>query len=223
MLRSRVGYLPGELVLYDRLTAEEHLAYFARLRGAGSDAIPGLAQRLSLELHRPVGTLSKGNRQKVGLIQASMHEPDLLILDEPTGGLDPLVQREFADLLQEAQARGQSALVSSHVLSEVERVADRVALIRDGRLALIEGIGTLGARAKRRLDLNFAAPADPAAFVGLPGVRNVQADGHVLRLVLAGPADSVIKTAARFEVLTVTSHEPDLEDLFLELYNRGEK
>jgi ABC-2 type transport system ATP-binding protein len=217
--RRRIGYLPGDLALYPKLTARETLAYLASLRGGvATAAVEGLADRLGLELDRPVGTFSHGNRQKVGLVQAFMHEPELLVLDEPTAGLDPLLQQEFQRLVLEAAAAGRTVFLSSHVLSEVERVADRVGIIRAGTLVALEEIATLKARATRRLDVELAHAADQDAFARVPNVRQAEAEGPHLRLVVEGSVDAVVKALAAHEVLTITSHEPDLEELFMAYY-----
>jgi ABC-2 type transport system ATP-binding protein len=216
-IRGRIGHLPGNLALYDQLTAREHLALLARLRRLPALRFEPLAERLQLELDRPIRTLSKGNRQKVGLVQAFMHDPELFILDEPTSGLDPIIQHEFGGLLAEARARGATVFLSSHVLSEVERVADRVGLVRDGQLVVVDDVGHLKSRVARRLDLYFAQPPPRDAFTGLPGVRSVDQVGEHVTLVLEGSADAALKRAARFEVTTLASREPDLEDIFLEL------
>ena len=217
--RRRVGYLPGDLRLYERLTAREHLRYFASLRGT-RDLGDGkrVASRLGLELDRPVRALSKGNRQKVGLALALMHRPDLVVLDEPTAGLDPLVQQVVYELVREATADGRTVFVSSHVLSEVQEIADRVALIRDGRLELVDTVDALRRRALTRVEVAFSELPPPGAFDGVPGVHETGRDGATVRLTLAGPADPLVKALARFEVRTLDSHEADLEDVFLELY-----
>ena len=171
-LRRRVGYLPGDLRLYERLTARELFTYFGRLRRPGGlGSALELAGRVELELDRPIRALSKGNRQKAGLVQALMHRPDLLILDEPTSGLDPLVQQTVYELLAEVRSDGRTVLLSSHVLPEVQQIADRVALIRDGRLVLVEAVETLRRRARARVEATFdtAPPAD--AFGAVKGVR----------------------------------------------------
>ena len=217
--RRRIGYLPGDLALYPKLTAHETLTYLGALRGGVPErAVTALSERLGLDLDRPVGTLSHGNRQKVGLVQAFMHEPELLVLDEPTGGLDPLLQQEFHRLVEEAAAAGRTVFLSSHVLSEVERVADRVGIIRGGTLVALEEIAALKQRATRRLDVELARPVDAAAFARLPNVRDAQAERALLHLVVEGPVDAVVKALAEHEVVSITSHEPDLEEVFLEYY-----
>ena len=217
--RAEVGYLPGDLRLYERLTPREHLRYFASLRGM-DDLGDGwrLAERLDLELDRPIRALSKGNRQKVGLIQALMHRPALAVFDEPTSGLDPLVQQVVYELVRETTADGRTVFVSSHVLSEVQHIADRVALIRDGRLELVDTVETLRQRALTRVEVTFAEAPPVGTFDALAGVREVSREGHVVRLTLEGSADPLVKALARFEVHTLDSHEADLEDVFLELY-----
>ena len=157
-LRRRIGYLPGDLRLYDRLTARELCTYFAHLRGLRRlGRAEEYAARLELPLDRPTGSLSKGNRQKVGLVQAFMHEPDLLVLDEPTAGLDPLIQQTFYTLVADARSAGATIFLSSHVLPEVQHVADRVALIREGRLVLVASVDELRARAFARVEATFAS------------------------------------------------------------------
>ena len=222
-LRRRVGYLPGDLRLYERLTARELLTYFARLRGLHDlGAAPGLAERLELELERPLRDLSKGNRQKVGLVQAFMHAPDLLVLDEPTAGLDPLIQQTFYELIAEAKAGGATVFLSSHVLPEVEHVADRVALIRDGSLALVATIDELRGHAVTRVEATFATTPQPRAFAGLAGVRELERRDRTVRFALEGDADVLIKALARHHVVTVESRKADLEDVFLSLYRHGD-
>ena len=217
--RRRIGYLPGDLALYPKLTAHETLTYLGALRGGVPERqITALSERLGLDLHRPVGTLSHGNRQKVGLVQAFMHEPELLVLDEPTGGLDPLLQQEFHRLVEEAAGAGRTVFLSSHVLSEVERVADRVGIIRGGSLVALEEIAALKQRATRRLDVELARPVDADVFARLTNVREADAERTLLHLVVEGPVDAVVKALAEHEVVSITSHEPDLEEIFLDYY-----
>ena len=218
-VRARIGYLPGDLRLYPRMTGRELVGWFARLRGMdGTGDAQALAARLDLDLDRPARALSRGNRQKVGLVQAFMHRPDLLVLDEPTSGLDPLVQQAFAALARETADRGGTVFLSSHVLSEVQRVADRVGVVREGRLELLEAVESLRERAPQRVEVTFAAPPPPDAMAGVAGVRELERHGTVVLMALEGPADALVKRLARFEVLGIDSHEADLEDVFLGLY-----
>jgi ABC-2 type transport system ATP-binding protein len=222
-LRRRMGYLPGDLRLYERLTARELFTYFARLRGLHDlGRAPTLADHLELELDRPLHALSKGNRQKVGLVQAFMHSPDLLVLDEPTAGLDPLIQQTFYELVAAVKSDGATVFLSSHVLPEVQHVADRVALIRGGRLVLVAGVDELRARALARVEVTFAALPPAAAFADLIGVRELGRHDRTVLFSLQGEADGLIKALARQHVVAVDSHEADLEDIFLSLY-RGEE
>ncbi len=218
-IHRRVGYLPGEFSLYDHLTSAEYLSFLGALRG-GVDGpfVSDLAERFQLDPDSRIRSLSHGNRQKVGLIQAFMHRPELLILDEPTQGLDPLMQQEFHRLISEARTEGRTVFLSSHVLPEVERVCDRVGIIREGRLVAVEDIGDLKAKQLRTLEIHFAAPPDPDVFHGLPGVREVELNGDAVRLTVAGPLDTVVKAAAGFQVVDLVSHEQSLEDIFLAFY-----
>ncbi|MGZ4243179.1 MAG: ABC transporter ATP-binding protein [Solirubrobacteraceae bacterium] len=177
-IRRRVGFLAGDFGLYPRLTGTAVLDYLAELRG-GVDRRQrdALAERFDADLHRPIRELSTGNRQKLGLIQAFMHDPELLILDEPIAGLDPLVQQSFHALLAEVSARGTTIFLSSHTLSEVERVTHRLAILREGRLVVVDSLENLRRVAVQRLEIEFAAPVAPALFQTLPGVREVTAAG----------------------------------------------
>jgi ABC-type multidrug transport system, ATPase component len=218
-MRRRVGYLPGDLRLYERLSGRAQLAYFAGLRGLdGLGRAEELADRLDVDLDRPLKTLSKGNRQKVGVVQAFMHDPELLILDEPTSGLDPLVQQLFYTLLDETREAGRTVLISSHVLPEVQRVADRVALLRDGRLVLEDTVEALRAHALVRVIVAFADEVSPDAFVGLPGVRELERHDRTIVFGLQGEPDALVKALAAHHVVTLASREADLEDVFLALY-----
>jgi ABC-2 type transport system ATP-binding protein len=218
-VRRRLGYVPGDLRLYGRLTPRDLFRYFASLRGmrslAGADR---LAERFELEVDRPIATLSRGTRQKVGLVQAFMNEPDLLILDEPTSGLDPLVQQTFNDLARETAAAGRTVFLSSHVLSEVQHVADRVALVRDGRLALVDDVETIRARALTRIEVTFATPPPTHAFDGVEHVREVERRGSIVVFHVHGEIDAFVKRLAQHRVVALNSHEADLEDVFLSLY-----
>jgi ABC-2 type transport system ATP-binding protein len=221
-VRRRIGYLPGDLRLYERLTPRELLRYFAALRGLdGMGEGLELAERFELELDRPVRSLSKGNRQKVGLVQAFLHRPDLLLLDEPTAGLDPIVQLTFNELLREVVSEGRTVFLSSHILSEVQRLADRVAIIREGALELVEAVETLRARSFVRVEATFSKPPPKKAFAGLPGVRELERRGDTVQFALEGPADPLVKALARYEVIALDSREADLEDFFLSLYTNG--
>jgi ABC-2 type transport system ATP-binding protein len=222
-IHRRISYLPGELALYGDLTGRQTLVYLANLHG-GIDptGIDRLAERLDLDTSRPVKSLSRGNRQKVGLVAAFMGDPELLILDEPTTGLDPLVQQEFERLVQEVRADGRTVFLSSHILPEVEHLCDRVGIIREGRLLAVEAVTDLKGRAIRRLEIRFAGPVPADAFAGVPGIRDLHVDDSVLRCTVSGSVDALVKAAARYPVHDVTSQETSLEEIFLAYYGEGE-
>jgi len=220
-IHRRIGYLPGEFALYDKLTGGQTIDYFANLRG-GVDAAyqSDLIRRLDLDTSRKFKEYSKGNKQKVGLILALQHRPDLLILDEPTSGLDPLVQQTFFEIIREAKAEGRTVFLSSHILGEVEKTCDRVAIIRDGRLVKVDRVEALRDLAHHQVELRFSGAVPIAAFSGLPGVSDVTAEEHVLRLRVSGSITPVVREAARYELLDFVSREPSLEETFLAEYGR---
>jgi len=220
-IRRRVGFLPGDLALYPTLTGRAVLDYLAQLRG-GVDARvrDSLAERFDADLDRPVRELSTGNRQKLGLIQAFMHGPELLILDEPIAGLDPLVQESFHALLREVTAEGGTVFLSSHTLSEVERVTRRLAILREGRLVVTDTLENLRKVAVQRIEIEFEHPIDPVVFRVLPGVTEVQADGRTLTVGFEGSANAVVKAAAAHEVRAIRPRDDDLEDIFLRYYRK---
>jgi ABC-2 type transport system ATP-binding protein len=220
-IHRRIGYLPGEFSLYDRLSGADTIAYFANLRG-GVDRVyqAALVGRLDLDLSRRFREYSRGNKQKVGLIVALQHRPELLILDEPTSGLDPLVQQEFFAILGEAKADGRTILMSSHVISEVERTCDRVAIIRDGRLVRVDSVEALRDLSHHEVELRFAGSVPASAFESLPGVSHVRAEDHTLHLRVSGPIGPVVREAGRYDLVDFTSREPSLEETFLSEYGR---
>jgi ABC-2 type transport system ATP-binding protein len=218
-IRRRIGYLPGELVFDSRERVDAFLRFLGEQRGGVSfRRITELAERLELDLSRQIKSLSKGNKQKVGLVQAFMHDPELLILDEPTTGLDPLMQQEFLALVRETRDAGQTVFMSSHVLAEVQQAADRVAIIRDGRLVTVERVESLGRRAVRKVRIHFDGVVSAAAFEGLAGVRDLTVDGPVVECTVDGRLDPLVKAAARFTVIDLLCEEPDLEQTFLSYY-----
>ena len=221
-IHRRVGYLPGEFALYDKLTGGQTIEYFANLRG-GVDPLyqQDLIARLDIDPSRKFKELSKGNKQKIGLIVALQHRPDLLILDEPTSGLDPLVQQTFYEVIREAKAEGRTIFLSSHILSEVEKTCDRVAIIRDGRLVRVDRVEALRDLAHHQVELRFAGDVPVGAFAALPGVSDVSTDDHVLRLRVSGSITPVVREAANYELLDFVSREPSLDETFLAEYGRG--
>ena len=218
-IRRRVGYLPGDLALYERLTARELLTHFSHLRGGPPWAsVASLAERFELELDRTIRSLSKGNRQKVGLVQALMGEPELLILDEPTSGLDPLVQQQVHKVIRETAADGRTVFLSSHVLSEVGRIADRVGLIRQGRVIAVKRVDELRGRPVHLVDVRFADDPPSGVLTGVPGVGRVEERGRDVHLELTGSFDPLVHELARHRVADLSIREPDLEELFLSFY-----
>ncbi|MGI8649155.1 MAG: ATP-binding cassette domain-containing protein [Rubrobacter sp.] len=223
-VREKVGNLPGEFAFEDRVTGEQMLRYFARLRGVRDLGYAReLADRLGADMKRPVRKLSRGNKQKIGLVQAMFHRPPLLILDEPTGGLDPLVQEEFLRIVSEVKKEGRTVFFSSHVLSEVERVCDRVGIIRDGELADVEPTGKLIDKSFRHVTLTFSERIDPKPFAKLSGVENLSSDGNSLAFTLHDDLDEVVKLAAANRLISLEYERPSLEEIFLTYYEKGEK
>jgi ABC-2 type transport system ATP-binding protein len=180
-----------------------------------------LIERLDVDPSRKFKEYSKGNKQKIGLVVALQHRPDLLMLDEPTAGLDPLVQQTFYGVIREAKAEGRTVFLSSHILSEVERTCDRVAIIRDGRLARVDRVEALRDLAHHQVELRFVGEAPVAAFRGLPGVSDVSAEDHVLRMRVSGSITPVVQEAAKHELTDFVSREPTLEETFLAEYGQS--
>ena len=217
--RARTGFLPGEFTFDEQVTGEELLDLFADLRGVGDRAYArSIASRFEADLTRPLGELSRGNRQKVGLVQALAHRPAVLVMDEPTAGLDPLMQEQFARLVGELRHEGTTVFLSSHNLAEVERMCDRVGILRAGRLAAVESVEAITGRALRHVRLRFARDAPVGEFAALQGVSGLRADGPVLRLLLAGEPTELVRTAARHRLLDVEIARPSLEEAFVAAY-----
>jgi len=218
-IRARLGNLPGDFAYDPRLTGRELLEFFGELRGTTDlGRAPELARRFEANLDRPLGKLSRGNRQKVGLIQAIFHDPELLILDEPTSGLDPLMQEEFLEVVAEERERGCTVFLSSHDLDEVERVCDRVGIIRNGRLIAVERMSDLTGRAFRHVALEFADRVDPAEFASITGVTEIDRVGNRITFRAQGELDAVVKTAARHKLVDIELTHPSLEEIFLTFY-----
>ncbi len=220
-IHRRLGYLPGEFVLYDKLTGGQTIEYFANLRGDVDRAYQQrLIDRLDVDTSRRFREYSKGNKQKIGLVIALQHRPELLLLDEPTSGLDPLVQQEFYAVIREAKDEGRTIFMSSHILSEVERTCDRVAIIRDGRIVRIDRVAALRDMAHHQVELRFDGPAPATEFEGLPGVSELRVEDGTLRMRVNGAITPVVKAAARHELLLdFVSREPTLEETFLAEYS----
>jgi ABC-2 type transport system ATP-binding protein len=218
-INARVGYLPGELALHQRLTGRQHLDLVAHARGLTDLSYRGeLVERFGAELDRPVKTLSKGNRQKLGIVLTFMHKPDLLVLDEPTSGLDPLLQDAFAQLVRETVDEGRTVFLSSHELDEVQRVVDRLAIIKDGKIIVTDTIDGLRSRAPRTVQFRFDRDVDTAQFAQLAGVHVTSVENRTVTLSLNGPIAAVLRVAADLNAVDLTARPTDLDELFLRYY-----
>jgi ABC-2 type transport system ATP-binding protein len=220
-VQARTGYLPGELRLNDNLTAERQLRFFADMRGGRVDwgHVRELARRLDLDLTRPIKNLSKGNKQKIGVVQALMPRPELLLLDEPTAGLDPLMQQEVLGLIRQARAEGATVFFSSHIMSEVQSVADRVAMIREGEIVEVAETASLIDRALRHVTVEFHEPVDGEVLAALPGVVLLASgDGTRLTLQVEGDMEDLVQALGSMRVRDLETSRPSLEEVFLRHY-----
>jgi ABC-2 type transport system ATP-binding protein len=223
-VRAMVGYLPGELHLQENLTGREVLEYFSSLRNGEVDwdYADQLVDRLDLDLARPIRNLSLGNKQKIGVVQALMHKPKLVLMDEPTTGLDPLMQQEVMNMLREATAHGSTVFFSSHIISEVEALAERVAIIRKGVVAEVLQVHDLQERAVRRVRVRFAQPTNPQSMAQIPGVELIsQDDSQIFMFQVEGDLDPFIKQLANHEIADLETQRPSLEEIFLNYYANG--
>jgi len=218
--QARIGYLPGEMQFYDNLTAERQLRFFNDLRGNSVDwnYIRQLAARLKLNLASPIKHLSKGNKQKVGVIQALMHRPELLLLDEPTSGLDPLMQQEVLNLLRETNQDGTTVFFSSHIMSEVEQVAERVAIIRAGEIVEVADTSELTHRTLNRMIVRFKRPVDLEQLFAVPGVEIINCDDTLAKFQITGDMEAFVQVLGKTPVLEIETEHPSLEETFLTYY-----
>jgi len=218
-IHRRVGYLPGDLELFPRLTGRQHIAWFQQSRGVSDASLASqLIERFQVVVDRPVRELSKGNRQKIGLVLAFLHKPELLVLDEPTSGLDPLMQHEFGSLLRETAADGRTVFLSSHELDEVQRVTDRIGIIRDGKLVAEDTVDGLRRAAPQKLEVRFRRPVSPADLEALAGVTVTGTDGARLTLDVTGEIGPVLKVIADRDPVDLVARPADLDELFLSFY-----
>jgi len=222
-VRSRTSYLPGELNLEQNLTAESLLRYLVELQGDGVEwpFVQRLAERLDLNLGRPIKNLSKGNKQKVGIIQALMTRPTLLLLDEPTAGLDPLMQQEVYHLLREAREEGATVFFSSHIIGEVEALADRVAILREGVIVEEAAPEELTQLTARRVHVRFGRPVDVHGLGKVPGVSVASHNGEQATLQVEGEMDALVKALAAYPISELTTESISLEQIFLTYYGAG--
>jgi ABC-2 type transport system ATP-binding protein len=219
-IHRRIGYLPGDLALYPQMTGREHIDWFTRARSTTRPLVANdLVERFDVVMDRPARQLSKGNRQKVGLVLAFMHAPDVLILDEPTSGLDPLMQNQFERLLREVVAAGRTVFLSSHDLDEVQRVADRVGIIKAGRLVMTDTVEALRMRSPLKVSIWFASAVDPSLLSAIDGVTSASGEGTRIDLeVRPGPIAPLLRRIADYDPVDVTARHAGLEELFLDLY-----
>lgn len=224
-IRSRVGYLPGELFLESNSTGKRLLRFYNSLRGNTADwnYVNSLAERLQLDLNRQVKNLSHGNKQKIGIVQAFMHRPELVILDEPTQGLDPLMQQEVLGLIKEMQAEGATVFFSSHIMGEIQAVADRVGIIREGRIVEVAETSALIGRSLNRILIRFKGSVDAGNLSKIPGVSILSRDdGTSMTLQIEGEMDPLIKALAKYPISDFETQRPSLEEIFLAYYE-GDK
>ncbi|MFW5946576.1 MAG: ABC transporter ATP-binding protein [Candidatus Natronoplasma sp.] len=222
-IRRRTGYLPGDFGMYPDLKVKTILKYLLSQSGVSDDSrMKELAGRLELDMNRKYGNLSKGNKQKVGLVQAFMADQDLIIMDEPTSGLDPLMQQKCYEILREEKAKGKTIFMSSHILAEVEEVCDRVAIIRNGELQVVEEIGSLKEKMGKKLEIEFENPVDPGLFA-MDGVNAFEMHGKKATMIVTSNLDEVIKKISKQRVVNMSLETFSLEQLFLTYYSHGGK
>jgi len=221
-VHRRTGYLPGDLELFPRLTGSQHIAWFARARG-GVDAslVEQLIERFQVVADRPVRELSKGNRQKIGLVLAFMHRPELLVLDEPTSGLDPLMQHEFENALREVASQGRTVFLSSHELDEVQRIANRIGIIKQGRLVAEDTVDGLRRAAPQKMEVRFRRPVDPATLSTVTGVTVTGSDGPRMTLEVTGEIAPALRVIASHDPVDLLSRPANLDELFLSFYRES--
>lgn len=221
-IRQEIGYLPSEVFYYDNMKAKDLLRYSAsfynRPKSQTDHRIKELASLLDLNLDKKIDDLSYGNKKKVGIIQGLLHEPKLIILDEPTGGLDPLIQQKFFSLIRQENKRGATVLFSSHILGEVQRLCDRVGIIKDGKLIKVEKISDLLKNSTKRFKLATNSPTDKSLFSKIKGVSELTQDGNELNFLFRGHLMEVTKVIAKLDLVNLEVTEPDLEEIFLHYY-----
>lgn len=223
-IHRRVGFLPGELTLWEGMTARQVIAYLGNLHGGVDWAyVNQLAERLTFDLSKTVRSYSSGNKRKLGLIIALMRKSELLILDEPTNGLDPLIQQTFHELMLEARDAGRTVFLSSHVLSEVQEICGRVAILRDGKLQAVERVDDLMRVNFHWITFEFREPVSPQVVAGIPGVNEVSVDGNTLKLRLTGDFDPVLRAVDGHYIVDIRNQEPSLEEIFLTFYGNGKR
>ncbi len=222
-LHQHIGYLPGDVHLPGQMTGKQIINYFSRLQGSEPVLLRDLVARFDVEMKRPLKGYSKGMRQKIGIVLAFMCDPQVLILDEPTSGLDPLLQKVFNEFLLEEQARGKTIFMSSHIMSEVEKVCHRIAVIRKGELVTVEEVETLREKAGQRVTVEFGDPVTEEELTRIPGVSMVKKSNEHYQFNVSGSMDPLIKALSRHEVIRLQVEEAPLEEVFLKFYEEPEK
>lgn len=216
---KNMGYLPGELSTYQKLTGNEVLKFFSSLRNIDDDQyIRNLIERLDYDPNKYIKELSKGNKQKLGLILAFMHKPELLILDEPSSGLDPLMQQITIELIQEARLNGSTIFLSSHIFSEIDKVAERVGFVKEGKLIVEESLEVLKSNAMKSIVIYFKETIPLNLFDNIKNVNLIETNKNVVKLNIIGPIDEIIKVISKYEIIDLTTQDPTLEELFMNYY-----
>ena len=217
-LPQRIGYLPGDVRLPGQMTGKQIIDYFSRLQGRKPVLLSTLLERFDVEIKRPLKGYSKGMRQKIGIVLAFMCDPEVLILDEPTSGLDPLLQKTFNEFLLEEQARGRTVFMSSHIMSDVEKVCHRVAVIRKGEIVTIEEVGTLREKAGQRVTVEFGENVPESELVNIPGISVLTRSNGTYHFNVSGSMDPLIKALGQHNVVRLHAAEAPLEEVFLKFY-----
>ncbi len=222
-LHKHLGYLPGDVRLPGDMTGKQVIDYFSRLQGLEPVLLNPLVEMFDVEMKRPIKSYSKGMRQKIGIVLAFMCDPDVLLLDEPTSGLDPLLQKTFNQFLLDEQARGKTIFMSSHIMSDVEKVCHRVAVIRKGELVTVETVEALREKAGQRVTVEFGDSVAPEELARIPGVSMVQQHNAQYQFNISGSMDALIKALSRHNVVRLNAEEAPLEEVFLKFYEEPEK
>ena len=217
---SHISYLPGEFEMYSNLTGKQYLTYISNLRNAKTNNIHLLSDQLDLDLNKKINALSKGNKQKIGIVQAFMNSPKLAILDEPTSGLDPLKQQEFQNIVKEQNKKGCSVLLSSHILNEIEDLCEKVGIIKDGTLIASEQISALKNKTIKKYEVTFENPPSENKLSEIKGIYDLKIKDEIATFTIKGNIDDMIKTISKFTVINLRILEPDLEEIFLTYYHK---
>ena len=218
-IKKNIGYLPGNIQMYKSMKAIDLLKYFANLRGLTNlDYARDLAKRFDSDIDIKIGNMSKGNQQKIGLIQAMMHKPALLILDEPTSGLDPLIQEQFFNMMEEIRDSGKTIFMSSHILSEVERICDRVSILKSGTIVATENIESLKIKSAQEFEIHFDTDIKKEVFMGLKEIRGLKINGNKLKCTVIGTPNNLLKLATQYTIKKIVTNESNLETTFLSFY-----